>query len=211
MCAFYQFEYEREEEIAEIRKIMNEINERIKSNLAKNPDSDPAEYHVRTGVIYPKYIAPVIIDGKEGISAGPMRWGLPIYGKKDVNINATMEKVEQLSMFSKGFRERRLVVPTTGFFEWDKRDPENKYKALFRLPGADVLYLAGLYGTYTLDDGSKESRFTIITTAANEGMKPIHKRMPVMLYPNELGSYLRDIDDARRIITRVQPELVIAA
>lgn len=61
-------------------------------------------------------------------------------------------------MFRKSLLECRCIVPTSGFFEWDRQ----KIKYHFRLPGQDALYLAGLWNRF-----EDEERFVILTTAPN--------------------------------------------
>ena len=48
-----------------------------------------------------------------------------------------------------------------------------------------MLYMAGLYNRY-----QDEDRFVILTTAANESMKPIHDRMPLLLERDEIDKWL---------------------
>ena len=48
-----------------------------------------------------------------------------------------------------------------------------------------MLYMAGLYNRY-----QDEDRFVILTTSANESMKPIHDRMPLLLERDEISKWL---------------------
>ncbi len=50
-----------------------------------------------------------------------------------------------------------------------------------------MLYLAGCYDLF--QDGV---RFTILTTAANDSVLPIHDRMPLILEPFEVESWIMD-------------------
>ena len=86
-------------------------------------------------------------------------------------------------MFRDGVNHRRIVVPAAGFYEWNKK----KEKNTFYRKGQPVLYMAGLYNRYQEDD-----RFVILTTAANESMKPVHDRMPLLLERNEIGEWLNN-------------------
>ena len=73
------------------------------------------------------------------------------------------------------------VAPATWFYEWSK----NKEKNIFYREGQPVLYMAGLYNRY-----QDEDRFVILTTAANESMKLIHDRMPLLLERDEIDKWL---------------------
>ena len=48
-----------------------------------------------------------------------------------------------------------------------------------------MLYMAGLYNRY-----QDEDRFVILTTAANESMKPVHGRMPLLLERDEISKWM---------------------
>ena len=84
-------------------------------------------------------------------------------------------------MFREGMAHRRVVVPATWFYEWDK----NKEKNIFYRENQPVLYMAGLYNRY-----QDEDRLVILTTTANKSMKPIHDRMPLLLERDEISKWL---------------------
>ncbi len=90
------------------------------------------------------------------------------------------------------------MVPTTGFYEWDKR----KTKYHFRLPGKNVLYLAGLWSVF-----QGEERFVVLTTAPNDTIINVHDRMPVILTEPELEPWLHDTGMASAKLTAIQPAL----
>ena len=96
---------------------------------------------------------------------------------------------------------RRCVIPSTGFFEWDV----TKRKYLFTLPGEKLLYMAGLYNKR---DG--ENCYCILTTAANESMRPIHDRMPLVLTTDQYQEWLEDNDASASILTMIPPILECA-
>lgn len=56
----------------------------------------------------------------------------------------------------------------------------------------DLFYFAGITEYWTGADGSYIQSAAIITTEANETMKPIHERMPVILPPATWESWLND-------------------
>ena len=112
--------------------------------------------------------------------------------------NAALDK----PMFRRSLLERRCIVPTTGFYEWDGQ----KRKYHFRLPGQDRLYLAGLWNTF-----QGEERFVILTTAPNDTIINVHDRMPVMLTDDEVTPWLHDTGMASAKLTALQPALEGAA
>ena len=195
MCGRYHID--TEEEIAEMREILEEINR-------KYADSQQ-HAQMKTGEIFPTNLAPVVgMDGPE-----IMRWGFPMQGKSQTIINARSETAYERPMFRNALIARRVVIPTTGFYEWSHENGKSKDKFLFRLPGEKVLYLAGMFTDFNLPTG-REKRFTILTTDANESMRPYHDRMPVYLAVNERDAWINNPASVEDILRRQQPELYAA-
>ena len=121
----------------------------------------------------------------------PMRWGLVPSWAKDIKIgykliNARAETVSEKPSFRAAYKRRRCLVIASGFYEWKR---EGKSKQPFHIHREDdqPFAFAGLWEYW--DQGAIES-FTIITTAANSLMVPIHHRMPVLLQPDQYGVWL---------------------
>lgn len=140
----------------------------------------PDKNDVKTGEIYPTNKAPIIGQDRR---AHAMVWGFPHFKNKGVIINARTETVLEKSMFRNSLLERRCVIPSSGFFEWDKE----KKKYLFTLPGEKVLYMAGFWNEF-----QGEKRFVILTTSPNESIKTIHDRMPLVLEKKQIDIWLTD-------------------
>ena len=192
MCGRYHIE--TEEEIAEMREILEEINR-------KYADSQQ-HAQMKTGEIYPTNLAPVVgLDGPE-----IMRWGFPMQGKSQAIINARSETAYERPMFRYALLSRRVVIPTTGFYEWTHEAGKSKDKFLFRLPDEKMLYLAGMFTEFNLPTG-RERRYTILTTAANDSMRPFHDRMPVYVAAGERSAWLSDPASVEDLLNRPQPAL----
>jgi putative SOS response-associated peptidase YedK len=125
-----------------------------------------------------------------------MRWGLipswaddPAIGNR--LINARSETAADKPSFRAAFKQRRCLVPVDGFYEW-KATPRIKTKQpyLIRLKDGKPFALAGLWEAWTAPDGELVESFTILTTDANEMMRPIHDRMPVILAPEDYDRWL---------------------
>jgi len=135
-----------------------------------------------------------------------MRWGLVPFWAKDVSIgykmiNARAEGIAQKPAFRQPFRQQRCIVPASGFYEWQKLG-SRKIPYYFRLKETELFGFAGLYDTYTDENGQKLRTYTIITTAANELVGEVHDRMPVILRPEDEESWLNpDLHD---------PEILLA-
>ena len=180
MCGRYYIAYDEEDE--RLKLILRELNHGIPTNQAFAP-----------GEIFPTNLAPVVVRKDDGGSAvRGMRWGFPRVGGGGVVINSRSEKAHVTPMFQKAVRERRCLVPMTGFFEW-RRTPggtKTKEKYAFQTLAArekhTPMYLAGVYGQFLggFADGGFDG-FAILTQAADEQMAPYHDRMPVIVEGEE--------------------------
>lgn len=181
MCGRYQFSAEQCEEI---------------QRIAEAIDRKYAAGSWQPGEICPTAKAPVLLAGKSGMAPELMSWGYRTAGP--LVINARAETAAEKPLFRDSVASRRCVIPSTGFFEWDAA----KQKFFFTFPGETALYMAGLW---TLQDGLP--RYTILTTAANASMRPVHDRMPVVLPRGTLQPWLEDSSAAADILHTVPPEL----
>jgi putative SOS response-associated peptidase YedK len=131
-------------------------------------------------------------------------WGLIPHWAKDKaigykTINARGESVATKPAFRAAFRQRRCLVPATGFYEW-KLQEGGKQPYLIRLRSGELFSFAGLWETWTGPEGELRS-FTIITTEPNELMTRIHDRMPVIL---PRAQYARWLDPALKDPAQIQ-------
>lgn len=140
----------------------------------------------------------------EGNAATFFQWGLVPSWAKDLTIGAKMinaraETVAEKPAFRAAFRRRRCLIPASGFYEWQKplgeRGPRGP-KQPFWIAAADggLLTFAGLWENWSSPDGDELQTCTIITTAANDSLAPIHHRMPVILDSGDFGAWLDDGD-----------------
>lgn len=135
------------------------------------------------------------------------RWGLvPSWSKalpQAPLINARAETVAEKPSFRAAFKYRRCLVPASGFYEWQKVARGKQPYFIHRLDG-ELMALAGLWETWHGPDGIELDTCTIITTAANELMAPLHDRMPVVLEPPDFDVWL---DPAVKDATMLEPLL----
>ena len=171
MCGRY---YVDDETAKEIEKIVRKID-------GKQHGRDG--FRINTGDIYPSAEAPVLISARGGIDCQLFRWGLLGFDKKQLIFNARSESALEKRMFRESVKRRRAVVPAAWFYEWNR----NKEKNTFYKLGQSVLYMAGFYER--CQDGD---RFVILTTAANDSMRPVHDRMPLLLEREEIEDWLFD-------------------
>jgi putative SOS response-associated peptidase YedK len=171
----------------------------------------PARYNIA-----PTQTAPVVrrrpLDGLDEIAL--LRWGLvPSWSKGPdpaVNmINARADTVATKPAYRGAFKQRRCLVPTDGFFEWQslpgmgKKPVKQPYH--FRMRDGEPFALAGLWEHWQGSDGSVIESFTIIVTDANELMRPIHERMPVILEPGSYAHWLEPKTPSDLLLALLRP------
>jgi putative SOS response-associated peptidase YedK len=126
-----------------------------------------------------------------------LRWGLvPSWSQGPDSgygmINARAETVADKPAFRGAFRRRRCLVPADGFYEW-RKEGARKQPYRVRLEDGGLFSFAGLWEHW---EGGPEGApqaiesFTIIVTDANELLKPIHERMPVIVAPSDHDAWL---------------------
>ncbi len=133
-------------------------------------------------------------DGPAGADEGGgrrhlvlLRWGLiPAWAKDPAIgarlINARAETLAEKPAFRAAFRQRRCLVPADGFFEWQKREggPKQPYY-IARADGLPFAF-AGLWERWRDRAAGRDvESCTIVTREANDALRPIHGRMPVIL------------------------------
>ena len=98
-------------------------------------------------------------------------------------INARSETVATKPAYRTAFKHRRCQVPTAGFYEW-KQEGNRKQPYFVRRKNAELMSFAGLWDRREREGEAIES-CTILTTDANELVKDIHVRTPVILKPED--------------------------
>lgn len=114
-----------------------------------------------------------------------MKWGLVPFWAKDPRIgykmiNARGEELPQKPSFRAPLKNKRCLIPATGFYEWDKSG-KTKIPYYFKLKHRNIFAFAGLYDIWKDPNGQQIYTYTIITTEANGVVGKIHNRMPVIL------------------------------
>ena len=160
---------------------------------------------VRTAIYKARYnCAPTqnlaVITGSEPETLQFFRWGLiPSWAKEaaigNKLINARGETISEKPSFRSAFKNRRCLVPATGFFEWSKTGGKRPFN--IRLRTGEPFAFAGLWDQWISEDGEIVHSFTIITTVPNELMATIHDRMPVILHRENEQRWLQDNEPQR--------------
>ncbi len=156
-------------------------------------------------------------EGEAGRSLEPMRWGfLPHWYKTETDgpllINARAETVAEKPAFRAAARNRRCLIPATGFFEWTK-DAEGHRLPWYiqRRDGAPMVF-AGLWQDWTKPGGTETQRSAaIVTCAAGADLSEIHHRMPVILEPRDWPRWLGETGEKAAPLMAAAPEGTVHA
>ena len=153
------------------------------------------------------------------------RWGLVPSWAKDAKIgskmiNARSETLAEKPAFKGLFKKHRLLVPMDGFYEWQQGSGDALTKAgkpvktpmfISRADGSP-LAIAGLWATWRDPAAAPDDPWlhscTVITTAANATMAPVHDRMPVIVPEEHWAEWL---DNSYQDMSALQRLLVSAA
>ena len=148
-------------------------------------------FDIDQSLLAPRYnIAPsqqvvtLIHDGNK-YRLGTLKWGLvPPFAKNQKIgyslINAKAETIASKPSFKPSFENRRCLILASGFYEWDPTG-EGKLPHYFYVKDKPIITFAGIWSSYKLKNEEKLYTCAIITTTANDLMKDVHPRMPVIL------------------------------
>ena len=139
-----------------------------------------------------------------------MRWGLipswatnPAIGNR--MINARAETVATKPAFRVALRKRRCLIPANGFYEWQPVG-RRKQPVYITLKTRESFSFAGLWEAWTAPNGQEIKSCTIVTTEANDLLKPIHDRMPVILIKEAESTWLDPaIQDPAKLLPLLRP------
>jgi putative SOS response-associated peptidase YedK len=144
----------------------------------------------------------------------PLRWGLvPSWSKgpdtRYSMINARAETVNSKPAYRNAFKYRRCLIPAEGFFEW-KAENGGKTPFLIRREDKEPFAMAGLWERWKGEDGEVLESCAIVVTDANELVRAIHDRMPVILGREDYAGWLdpdnKDFEWLQAILKPANPE-----
>jgi putative SOS response-associated peptidase YedK len=123
-----------------------------------------------------------------------LRWGLIPSWMKDSSgaarmINARSETARTQPAFRDALKSRRCLIPTDGFYEWQKTGA-TRQPFCFEVNDGELFAFAGLWERWKNPTGEWIKTCAILTTEANSVTLPIHVRMPVILNPDDYDLWL---------------------
>ena len=167
-------------------------------------------------------------DGHREVQA--FHWGLVPSWAKDVKvgykmINARSETVAEKSAFKGLMKKHRMLIPMDGFYEWQaggddapltKAGKPQKTPMFIHRKDGEPLAVAGLWATWRDPKAGADAPWlhscTVLTTAANSTMEPVHDRMPVILPEAKWAEWLdpanQDVEALRRLLVPADDDLL---
>ena len=209
-----------EESILEMREIVRQVESQF---TPAEPDAVQGTFTpeggvsfdlspIKKGEIAPGDSAPVLmpLPDLSGYRAVPMRWGFPKYGgEKGVIFNARSETAGNRPAFRRSLGERRIAVPSTGFYEWDKLGGTRR-RFLFRPEGETMTYMAGIFNLFS-DGFGEYAAFVILTRPASGVIARYHHRMPVVLRREDVAPWILDDRSTGRLMREEIPLAAVEA
>ncbi|WP_158507641.1 SOS response-associated peptidase family protein [Faecalibaculum rodentium] len=160
--------------------------------------SIPSFIEIPLGFIYPGTPSLVLTAAEnhpDSLTGELAKFGWKWKADRPLQINARSETAWTSPLFGPHMRHDRAVIPASCFFEWTPA----KEMISCREPKSPVLYMAGF-----VTDGS----FVILTTKANDSIRDIHHRMPLVLREDQVTPWIRDEAAARRMTDLTPPEMI---
>ena len=174
--------------------------------LSEVPDIKP-----RYNIAPTQSIATVTVDSKKIERQFQfMRWGLiPSWAKNmkigSHTINARSETVAEKPAFRSAIKHRRCLIIADGFYEWQ---PQGKKKQpyYFTMANSEQFAFAGLWENWESPEAKNIVSCSIITTAANETVHPVHDRMPVILPEGDWEEWLDpSVNTSQQVLPLLKP------
>ena len=138
-----------------------------------------------------------------------MRWGfIPSWYKAPNDgpliINARSDTVATKPAFKAAIRERRCIVPASGFYEWSEGENKARLPWYFTREDGLPMALAGIWQHW----GDMDT-VAIVSTEAGPGMGNIHHREPVILERKDWPLWLGEAGHGAAVLMKATAEVVM--
>lgn len=152
------------------------------------------EHKYSKGEIFPANASIVLYNNE----LKALSWGFPT--KDKLMINGRCETIFERPMFSYAMEHSRCLIPVNSFYEW-----KNGEKHSISIKTMPIFSLGGIVKRFVMKDGTFEDRFLILTTEANEEIKSLHHRMPLIIDRDLEREFLNSKANKECIRTMLKP------
>ncbi len=163
----------------------------------------------RSCIIRASQLVAVVGLKADGIRRGLalLKWGLvpnwandPVKGVKPINARAESVAYK----FGEQFREKRCLIPADGFYEWATVGGKKRANHFALADGAPFAF-AGLWDRWYMEGKAPVKTTCVVTTAANDVVRPVHDRMPVILPAESYAEWLDPDTPVKRLLELLKP------
>jgi len=176
---------------------------------ADDPPALAVSWEARFNVAPTQPVIVVRRGGDRGRSCSLARWGFaPSWSAAEKKaaplINAMAETVTDRAAFRAAFTARRCLVPADGFYEWLVEGKKKRQPYLFALADGGLFAFAGLWQPWQAEkEGELTEAACILTTEANDVVRPVHLRMPAILPREAYDAWLdpdANVESLRKLL-----------
>ena len=193
------------------RMTMTHPNDAMAQLFAAAPSNDLPD--IPNYNVCPTNAVGVVTASGTGRKFAPMRWGfIPHWYKKPnggpLLINARAETIAEKPAFRAAVRDRRCLIPASGFYEWTKGEDDARLPWYFSNPDGAPLVFAGIWQVWEAKGSDDEPLTTcaIVTTGASDWMSKTHHREPVVLAERDWATWLGETDTKAAPLMRSAPD-----
>lgn len=190
--------------------LADELQIRHRFNIPNMIESYEASYNIAPG----QDVLAVINDGEKN-RAGNLRWGLIPSWAKDEKIgykmiNARIETADVKPSFKSLMVRKRCLIIADSFYEW-RVGEKTKTPERIQVENRELFAFAGLWDKWQVGDRAVFT-CTLLTKDANEFMKDIHHRMPIIVPKEKESAWLQTAfstpSEAKEFIQTLDDELM---
>ena len=188
----------------EVHSPVEELAREFDAVLRADPAQLPPRYNIA-----PSLKVPVVRVRKGERELASLSWGLlPSWSKKAQGnrpINARAESLFEKPMFRNAIARRRCLIPADGFYEWQQH-PAGKQPWHIGMIDDKTFALGGIWEYWAIEGQEPVLSCAIIVTDANEMMRKLHERMPLIIAREDWDRWLDpDLTDAAEIEQLLKP------
>ena len=151
--------------------------------------------------VAPTQPAPVALLENGRLVCRDLAWGFkPAWSRGPVT-NAMIETAACKPTFKDAFATRRCLVPASAFYEFVDFN-SRKQPVMFTLADESPFFFAGLWS-----QREQPGNFVILTTAANDAIRDVHDRMPLIVAPSDYDAWMNPAAEGYKQVGATTAEL----